>query len=70
MKIDIKVFALLMVFFLSATSSAQDIPANAWKSGNIWYCNDDALVKSRKMVLFEISHIIITPCYKAAFGKF
>jgi len=31
---------------------------------------EDALVKSRKMALFENSRLIITACYKAAFGKF
>ncbi len=40
MKICIKLFAGLMVFLMSATITAQDIPANAWKSGTSWYCND------------------------------
>ena len=30
----------------------------------------DGLVKSRKMALFENSRLIITVCYKAAFGNF
>jgi len=32
--------------------------------------NLDALVKSRKMALFENLYLIITVCYKASFGKF
>jgi hypothetical protein len=40
MKICIKLFAVLMIFFISATITAQDIPPNAWKSGTSWYCND------------------------------
>jgi hypothetical protein len=32
--------------------------------------NFDDPVKSRKMALFENSHLIITVCYKTAFDKF
>jgi hypothetical protein len=32
--------------------------------------NFDGLVKSRKMAIFENSHLIITTSYRAAFGNF
>lgn len=54
MKIGIKVFALLMIFFLSATTSAQDIPANAWKSGNSWYCNDGYRKEGDECIKFRV----------------
>ena len=41
---------------------------------NVLYSNItvkvDALVKSRKMAIFENLHLIITASYKAEFGKF
>jgi hypothetical protein len=50
----IGLFAFLIAFIVIVPANAQDIPANAWQSGNSWYCNDGYRKQGNECVKFRV----------------
>ena len=47
-------FVFSLLFIVTTTTYAQDIPANAWKSGNSWYCNDGYRKQGNECIKFRV----------------
>ena len=54
MKITIIKYIALVIYFLSTSLNAQNIPENAWASGTTWYCNDGYKKKENQCIKFIV----------------
>ena len=53
-KTKYKLVAFYMALFIPTTLNAQDIPKNAWKSGNTWFCNDGYKKEGNECIKFRV----------------